>query len=280
MVVMRNWFLVMALASSIGAACGGKSIVEGGDGEDATGGTGESGGRVEPGTGGTGGAETGGSAGSGNGGIGPTGSGSAGPTGRAGAPPECADIMPCGGDFAGSWAVASSCLTVSGALDVRSLGIGCAEARITGVLAVKGTWTADPTTSTYTDNTTTTGTELIELAPACLNISGTVTTCDRIAGILPAFGYSSATCSSTDGGGCSCVAYVEQLGSMGVVAISSSTFGNYTTSRHFLTVSGGFEDVDYTYCASASRLSMVPMVTGVTGSVTGAIVLERLAIDR
>ena len=94
---------------------------------------------------------------------------------------SCPNVTACGGNVVGTWTVSSSCLNVTGNLDVSTFGVGCAPAvSVTGgALQVTGTWTAN-SNGTYSDNTTTTGTEQITVPPACLTVSGTLTTCDRI----------------------------------------------------------------------------------------------------
>src|SRR5436305_5888695 len=106
----------------------------------------------------------------------------AGGNGGAGGAP-CPDVTPCGGNMVGSWTVASSCLSVTGALDLTLVGAGCPTAPVTGSLTVTGTFTANGD-GTYSDNTTTTGEEHFTLGPSCLVISSTPVTCDGAAGII------------------------------------------------------------------------------------------------
>ena len=108
----------------------------------------------------------------------------------------------------------SSCLTVSGALDVGLAGAACPSAPVTGSLAVTGTFTANAD-RTYSDNTTTTGEEHFTLGPSCLVISSTPVTCDGAASIIKSLGYASLTCTPTPGGGCTCAGTVHQTGGLG-----------------------------------------------------------------
>ena len=124
-------------------------------------------------------------------------------------------MTPCGGDITGTWTVTSSCLTVTGGLDLASFGAGCATAPVTGSLGVTGTWTANAD-GTYTDNTTTSGDEQFTLAPSCLVISSTPVTCKGAGGLLTSLGYSSVTCVDAAGGGCTCSATVQQNGGLGI----------------------------------------------------------------
>ena len=106
----------------------------------------------------------------------------------------------CGGDAVGTWTVASSCLTVTVALDVGLAGGACPSAPVMGSLTVTGTFTVNAD-GTYSDNTTTTGDEHFTLAPSCLVITSTPVTCDGAASIIKTLGYSSLTCTPTAGGG-------------------------------------------------------------------------------
>src|SRR5215471_16202508 len=128
------------------------------------------------------------------------GNSAAGVTGAGGAG-SCSSVTPCGGDVVGTWTVTSSCLKVTGNVDVMQFGLGCTSVSVTGSLQVTGTWTAK-SDGTFTDATTTAGTEQITLAASCLQVSGTTTTCDRIGGLLQGVGYASVTCTDATGGGC------------------------------------------------------------------------------
>src|SRR4051812_49023030 len=86
------------------------------------------------------------------------GAGTTGTAGTGGGGASCPNVTPCGGNVVGTWTVASSCLTVSGALDLGLVGAGCPSAPVTGTLAVTGTFTANAD-GTYSDNTITTGQE-------------------------------------------------------------------------------------------------------------------------
>jgi hypothetical protein len=124
----------------------------------------------------------GGSGGGGSGGVTVTGGtkaaggagGTGGSSGAGGA--SCSNVVPCGGDVVGTWTVTSSCLRVSGQLDMSMLGAGCASAPVEGSLQVTGTWTAR-SDGTYRDATTTFGSEQITLPASCLVVSSTPVSC-------------------------------------------------------------------------------------------------------
>jgi len=99
-----------------------------------------------------------------------------------------------------AWTVSSSCLKVSGEVDMGTLGLNCTSAGVTGSLSVTGKWTAKAD-GTYTDETVTTGNVELALPASCLNISGTTTTCEKIGQVLPSLGYASAGCSDAASGG-------------------------------------------------------------------------------
>jgi len=217
---------------------------------------------------------TGGSSGSGTGGSSGSGTGGSSGSGTGGAPASCsASGAPCGGNVVGTWNVQSSCLTVSGNLDLALTGLNCPAPPVSGSLQVTGSLTANANT-TYTDNTTTTGTEHFMLAPACLMISGTTTTCDGITGpIQGGLGFPSLSCTDAAGGGCSCTATIQQTGGVGLPSPAPSTTGNYATSGNTLTLTGGGGDARYSYCVAGSTLTVTPQGTG--PSVAGTIVLQK-----
>jgi hypothetical protein len=159
-------------------------------------------------------------------------------------------------------------LTVSGSLDLSGLGIGCTAATVSGSLQVTGSWTAKAD-GTYTDNTTTSGTEQIALPASCLNVSGTTTTCLQIGGPLQALGYSSVTCTSATGGGCTCAATVQQAGGVGQLNVAASASGNYAAAANVLTTDGASK---YSYCVSGDKLTLTPQSTSPT--TTGTVVFQ------
>ncbi len=195
-------------------------------------------------------------------------SGTGGNTGSGGASASCSNVAPCGGTVVGSWNVTSSCLTVSGELDLTLAGLNCAPAAITGSLHVTGTWTGNAD-GTYSDNTTTTGSEQFALAPACLSLSGTTTTCDGIAGPLQSLGFSSVTCTSAANGGCTCTSTVQQAGGAGLVSALASGNGRYETSGNTLTVDNSSP---YSYCVSGTKMTWTPQPASPT--MTGTIVFQ------
>jgi non-reducing end alpha-L-arabinofuranosidase len=198
--------------------------------------------------------------------------GGTGTGGSSGNGPSCSNVTPCGGDITGTWTVTSSCLKVTGGLDLASFGAGCATAPVTGSLQVTGTWTANAD-GTYTDNTTTSGDEHFTLAPSCLVISSTPVTCKGAGGLLTSLGYSSVTCVDAAGGGCTCSATVQQNGALGLVSPAPSMNGNYTSAGNLLTLSGDAGDTKYSYCVSANTVTMTPQSANPT--MTGTIVLQK-----
>jgi hypothetical protein len=226
---------------------------------------------------GTGGAATGGegTGGEGTGGEGTGGEGTGGQTGTGGGTATCTNVTPCGGDVVGTWNVTSSCLTVTGEMDVAGFGLGAeCDAAVTGSIEVSGTWTANAD-GTYSDNTTTSGNHQIELSAACKEVSGTTTTCERLGlSAIPSLGYASASCQdAASGGGCTCPATVYQTGGIGVAPMYPSASGSYTISGNVLTITAG--EQEYSYCVSGTTLTMTPQSTTRTGTVTGTVELQR-----
>lgn len=198
-------------------------------------------------------------------GTGTSGSG----TGTAGsATASCTNVTGCGGNVVGNWSVKSACLNVSGELDMGPIGVGCKSAPVTGSINVTGTF-AVKADGTYVDNTTSSGEETFTLDPKCLEISGTITTCDGISGSLGALGYSSVTCTNLAAGGCTCKGTVQQMGSIGFATSDAQKNGNYTTASNELTTDG---KVKYSYCVAGNQLTLSPVVAKPLSA--GSIVLE------
>ena len=171
--------------------------------------------------------------------------------------------------MAGTWTVTSSCLSVAGQMDISVLGIGCTLATVTGSLKVTGTWIGNAD-GTYLDNTTTSGNEQLTLPAPCLQISGTTTTCERVAPVVQSLGYAVTMCVSDASGGCTCSATVNQTGSMGVVNPDASRSGEYTTSGTAVALNS---EVKYSFCVSGNQLKMTPQ--GTSPTTTGTVVLEK-----
>jgi hypothetical protein len=187
---------------------------------------------------------------------------------------SCQAVIPCGGNVVGTWVVAGSCLPVSGMADVAGFGLGCTAAAVTGMLEVSGTWTANPD-GTFRDQTVTSGASQLQVPPECLNVSGTVTTCDRLGGAFQALGYASVSCANaTSGGGCTCTASADQTGGLAMLSVGPPTSGTYATANDVLTTSAGRE-AQYAYCVSGDTLVLTPQTLGQTGALTGTIAFAR-----
>jgi len=217
-----------------------------------------------PGSGGKQG--SGGSMGSGGSGSGASmGSGSGGTQG----PPMCDSATPCVGSVTGTWTVTSSCLTLSGDMDVTLASLGCKKVPVTGSLKVTGTWTANGD-GTYTDNTVTTGSIKFPLAASCLSVSSVDVACEKIS--ISALGWTDVPCSKDSSGQCSCSGTTSQNGGIGVINPRADKSGNYTTSGSDLKVD---DYVDYSYCASGNMLTLIPKQTILP--LSGTVVLTKSA---
>jgi len=197
-------------------------------------------------------------------------SGASGSAGNDSAMASCANVAACGGSVLGTWTASSSCLSVSGQLSLSNFfGANCKSAPVTGTLQVSGTWTGNAD-GTYTDGTTTTGTEQLTLGKECLFFSGTTLTCDQVAGVLQATGYSSVTCAAADGGGCSCSATVQQKGTPGIVSSNPLTNGNFTTAGNVITIDA---ETSVSYCTSADKMIWTPQTQ--SPITTGTVLFQR-----
>jgi hypothetical protein len=189
---------------------------------------------------------------------------------------SCTNVTACGGDIVGAWTVAGSCLPVTGAVDVSGFGLGCSEAPVTGSLQVAGTWTA-MADGTYVDDTTTTGEQVFAMPASCLNVSGTVTSCDRVARpFRSTLGFTVVTClSDTATGGCTCTATVEQLGGMGVISLEKPKSGTYTATGNVITATSAESETKYDYCVTGSTMTLSVASLPKPGKVSGTIVFQK-----
>lgn len=271
------WWKMVVCASAL-AGCLSRSELDpdpdgepGYAGKHASGGGGKAGHGGSPGSGakaGRGGGPSAGSGGKATAGQGPTG----GRGGSDGTGEACSSAPACGGDITGTWTVISSCLDVTGVMDVRPIGLGCDSALITGSRAVAGTFTANAD-GTYLDRTTTSGEDQIELAAACLNISGTIVMCERVAPAVAAYGYDSVTCTPASDGTCVCDAAFARAAGLGTLSFDPLANGSFTTSGSILTLDDEVNvPTSYQYCASASELTLLPLPS-FTGTLRGAVVL-------
>jgi len=195
--------------------------------------------------------------------------GASGTPSSGGASGSCTNVTACGGDVVGTWNVSSSCLKVSGQLDLGAIGAGCPSTAVTGSLQVSGTWTANAD-GTFTDNTLTTGNEQFDLAPACLVISSTPTNCSGVASIISSIGYTSVDCTALAAGGCRCAATVKQQGGPGMVSVFAAPNGNYTRAGTALTVD---DKLPYAYCVNGSTMTWTPEPANPT--MAGTVVFQK-----
>jgi len=180
-----------------------------------------------------------------------------------------ASVTPCGGTVTGTWTAQSSCLNVSGSVDVQALfGLTCTSGQVTGTLQVTGTWTANAD-GTFTDGTMTTGSEVLTLGPECKTLSAAQVTCDRIGSVIAGGYYDTVTCVDSTTGGCTCTGNVKQSGSIGIATTSPNTSGNFTTGSNAITITS--DSSKYSYCVSGNQLTLTPQGTP---TATGSIVLQ------
>jgi hypothetical protein len=169
----------------------------------------------------------------------------------------------------------SSCVPVTGNLDMESLGLGCTTAPTSGSMTVTGTLTLN-VDGTISDATNTLGQQQVDLPASCLDVSGTHTTCDRVGAPLSGLGFASAAC--TDDavtGGCSCPAVIDQIGGAALISLRPMKDANYTVADNVITVSNGRVETQYAYCVSGSALIMSPVSVTKAGTLTGTIVLQK-----
>jgi non-reducing end alpha-L-arabinofuranosidase len=185
-----------------------------------------------------------------------------------GSAPSCANGTDCGGDLNGTWNVKSSCLALSGDMDIELSALACKTVAVTGELKVTGSWSA--ANGKYTDDTTTTGVVSFKLEKKCLSISGVPATCDNAATILQPLGWSDPSCPSNADGGCDCTLKTSQKGGIGVISAWADTRGDYSATGGSLTVD---DRVDYSYCVDSNKLTLSPKRNVLP--LSGTIVLEK-----
>lgn len=193
--------------------------------------------------------------------------------GSAGESASCADVEPCGGKLEGAWMVAGSCLEVTGVADITPLGLGCSTVPVQGTLFVTGNFSVDAQ-GAVVDRTITAGNVRFSLSRPCLNVSGTVVECSRVAPVFHSLGYELAECSLI-GGVCECNASVNQAGTMGLVATVASTEGHAKADQQSFHVSAVEATESYSYCANGDNLLVTPWGGGLRGTISGTVSLER-----
>lgn len=178
-----------------------------------------------------------------------------------GTPANCTNVTACGGDVVGTWAVESSCMTLSGDMDVSLASLGCPTVPVTGSLKTTGTFIAKAD-GTFVDNTVTTGSATFPLAPGCLSISSVQGTCDRIGSIFQSLGWTTSSCVDTNGQ-CNCTVTANQQGGLGTISGLATTKGKYKTSGTVLTT----EDLTFPYCVSGDKLTVTPQLSSLKGNI-------------
>jgi hypothetical protein len=268
--ILRGALAIGALACGLPlAACGDFSADE-----PAQGGTGGmvpaagSPGAGSPGASGSGGAPVGGGGAGSTAGAAPM----AGAGGRP-APPEptCTDVAACGGDVTGVWFATGSCLPLTGMAEIGAFGLGCKQVAAEGKIEVTGNWTLNAD-GTMSDNTSMTGMVKMELEKECLNISGTVTQCDRVPAQLGSIGIKDPVCvdSTVTTGGCTCNGTIEQMGSLGHLTFDPYKMGKYTTASNKLTTMG-IDNIEYDYCVQGEGMLVTPKVGKEIGVLNGTV---------
>jgi hypothetical protein len=195
--------------------------------------------------------------------LGTGGAAATGGTTGTGGGPACNSVSPCGGNVVGTWKVSSSCLSLTGSMDVLLTSLGCSTVQVNGSMQTTGTFTANADGS-YADNTTTKGSVAFSLAPSCLTISSVPVECEKAGSIFQGLGWTTTACTLSNGQ-CNCSLSVEQRGGLGFISSSATMKGSYTTSGSTLTTDDG---LSYSYCASGEQLTVTPQMSSLKGTIT------------
>jgi non-reducing end alpha-L-arabinofuranosidase len=183
----------------------------------------------------------------------------AGTTGTA----SCDNVAACGGTLTGKWNVSSSCLAISGQLDMGDAGLdptACKMAPITGTATVTGSLTLNAN-GTVKDETVTKYDIKVDLEKNCLMLSGTAINCMGAANAVGSAGFKGATCTESAGGGCACTATAtsgEQKGTPGVATPTPATIGNYMVANNTVALTTDSGDITYDYCVAGGTLKLSP----------------------
>jgi hypothetical protein len=162
-------------------------------------------------------------------------------------------------------------------MDMAGFGLGCTAGTVTaGAIQVAGTWTADAE-GNFTDGTTTTGTQEVELPADCLEVSGTVTTCERVGGpVQSSLGYTTFVCvDNAETGGCTCSGAFEQEGGLAVLSLRPLDEGSYSTEDTMLTVTDGRDETQFEHCVMDNAMVLTLATPGKNGTVVGPIVMQK-----
>lgn len=182
--------------------------------------------------------------------------GAGGLAGTGASAPTCPNGTACGGDLVGTWQVMSSCLALSGDMDVSKAGLGCKTVPVTGSLQVTGTWTAQPDGS-YVDATLTKGSMTFPLAPSCMSVASTPVRCSDMGAVFMALGWTDTMCSQS-GDQCFCKAQTTLAGALGMPSPFAAERGGYAVSNNLLTVG---KQAQYSYCVASSKATLTPKPT-------------------
>lgn len=181
--------------------------------------------------------------------------------GKSGSGAACKTVDACGGNVAGHWTVADSCVTDD--VDITS---SCAGGTAKVAITFQGgvTYSAD---GTYVQTGTQAGKVHYQLPTACFGGQ----TCTTIAGALKTgsmevsmgFSYSSVTCTNASGNSCACDATI--------ATSDAGENGTYTTSGGTLTTTHDGTSDTTKYCVEGNVMYQMPPDT----SAAGAIVLDK-----
>jgi hypothetical protein len=182
--------------------------------------------------------------------------------GGSGGALSCNNVTPCGGNVVGTWNVTSSCLNVSGEMDVSLGMLGCKTVPAIGSLQVEGGTLVVNADGTYSDTTNTKGSVTFPLSPSCLTVSSVAITCEKATNTFKALGWKNSACTDTNGQ-CSCSLGADQDGGPGLVSPYTVSDARYTTAGNELTL----DILKYSYCASENTLTLTPLTAGLSGNI-------------
>lgn len=188
---------------------------------------------------------------------------------------------PCGGNVVGTWDVMDCPLALTGDVDLRAFGLGCASGKtVSGSLEVSGTWTADAAGNVF-DNTTTKGIHELELPAACLEVPETSFCYEIEVPLTRAMGYDTVQClDEPETGGCTCTGTFDQQGGLAAISTVPLQTGTYSAAGTTLTTSSQGIETTYGYCVLDDAMVLTLATPGPIGQVVGSIVLRAAPAQR
>jgi hypothetical protein len=190
--------------------------------------------------------------------------------------PSCQPVLDaCDANFTGTWQLRQCPLQLSGPIDLRGLGLGCAEGTtLSSNIEISGSLQLDAG-GRLIDNTTTTGTHEFELPAHCFDVA-VPATCADVARPLRGWGYETLVCEEQNSSGdCVCKGSFEQEGGLALLSTDPIHSADIVVDGQRLVASDDGSTVTYEYCAAEDVLVLNVTQPSRVGHVNGSVVFYR-----